>query len=87
MKHKIEVYAKQLGSFRAVIPIAAGWFLENFLSREVAPIFGGFPYYADDEGYLTFRAPNWGGMEQVPWLSIIDDFGDIVQGIFLDPER
>lgn len=87
MKYKIKVYAKQLGSFRAVIPIAAGWFLENFLSREVATIFGGFPYFPDDEGYLTFSAPNWGGTEQAPWLSITDDFGDIVQGIFLDPER
>ncbi|KAB8236939.1 hypothetical protein BDV23DRAFT_168803 [Aspergillus alliaceus] len=87
MKYKIEQYARKLGLFETLVPIGAGWFLENFLGKEVAPIFGGFPHYVDDEGYLTFRVPYWGGDENVPWLSISDDFGDIVQGIFLDPSR
>ena len=87
VKYKIERYAQSLGAFKSVNPIGAGWFLENFLSKEVAPIFGGFPHFVDDEGYLTFHVPYWGGEENVPWLSISDDFGDIVQGIFLDPMK
>jgi hypothetical protein len=87
VKYKIEQYARQLEAFQSFVPIGAGWFLENFLGQEVAPVFGGFPHFPDSEGYLTFRVPYWGGEENVPWLSISDDFGDIVQGIFLDPSR
>jgi hypothetical protein len=87
VKYKIEQYARQLEAFQYIISIGAGWFLENFLSKEVAPIFGGFPYFSDTEGFLTFRVPYWGGEENVPWLSISDDFGDIVHGVFLDPSR
>ncbi|KAJ5664872.1 uncharacterized protein N7477_007320 [Penicillium maclennaniae] len=70
MKYKIEKYARDLGTFKSVNPVGAGWFLENFLGKEAAPV-----------------VPYWGGEENVPWLSISDDFGDIVQGIFLDPMR
>ncbi|KAF3893335.1 putative NmrA family transcriptional regulator [Trichophyton interdigitale] len=87
MKYKIEQYAKQLGKFSTITPINAAWYLENFLVKEVAPVFGGFPHFPDDEGYLTYRVPNWGGDNKVPFLSITDDYGDIVQGIFLDPVR
>ncbi|KJZ70338.1 hypothetical protein HIM_10267 [Hirsutella minnesotensis 3608] len=87
MKYKIEQYARQPGKFETVTPINAAWYLENFLSKEAAPIFGGFPYFPDEEGYLTFRVPHWGGDNQVPFLSVRDDFGDIVHGIFLNPER
>ncbi|KAK4904157.1 hypothetical protein LTR66_017937 [Elasticomyces elasticus] len=87
MKYKIEQYARKVEAFQTVIPIGAGWFLENFLAKEVAPVFGGFPHIPDNEGYLTFRVPYWGGEENVPWLSISDDFGDIVHGVFLDPIR
>ncbi|CAG8080257.1 unnamed protein product [Penicillium olsonii] len=87
VKYKIEQYARSLDAFETFIPIGAGWFLENFLGKEVAPVFGGFPHIPDTDGYLTFRVPFWGGEENVPWLSISDDFGDIVQGVFLDPIR
>ncbi|KAJ5980898.1 hypothetical protein N7481_008196 [Penicillium waksmanii] len=86
MKCKIEQYIKDLGIFKSVIPLGAAWFLENFLSKEVAPVFGGFPYFPDASGHLVFRCPYWGGKEDVPWVSISDDFGDIVHGAFLDPE-
>lgn len=33
-----------------------------------------------------FRVPKWGGKEDVPFISIADDYGDIVHGIFLEPE-
>lgn len=29
----------------------------------------------------------WGGKEDVPWLSMTDDYGDIIQGLFLEPEK
>jgi hypothetical protein len=87
VKNKIEQYAKQVGKFGTVVPINAAWYLENFLIKEVAPVFGGFPFVPDDEGYLTFRVPHWGGDNQVPFLGVRNDFGDIVHGIFLDPAR
>ncbi|KAF3481937.1 uncharacterized protein GIQ15_04696 [Arthroderma uncinatum] len=74
MKNKIEQYAKQLGKFQTIIPINAAWYLENFLVKEVAPVFGGFPHFPDEEGYLTYRVPNWGGDNKVPFLSITDDY-------------
>ncbi|KAJ5986946.1 hypothetical protein N7451_011311 [Penicillium sp. IBT 35674x] len=86
MKYKTEQYIRSLGVFKSVLPLSPGWFLENFLSKEAAPIFGGFPHFPNDEGRLVFRTPHWGGKEDVPWLSISDDFGDIVQGALLDPE-
>ncbi|CAG8888208.1 unnamed protein product [Penicillium egyptiacum] len=86
MKYKTEQYLRSLGVFKSVLPLGPGWFLENFLSKEVAPVFGGFPYFPDDAGLLVFSTPWWGGKEDVPWLSISDDFGDIVQGALLDPE-
>lgn len=87
VKNKIEKYAQQCGHFETFIPIGAGWFFENFLSKEAAPVFGGFPHFSNAEGIRTFRVPYWGGEERVPFLSISDDFGDIVQGIFLEPTR
>lgn len=87
MKYKTEQYIKSLGIFKSVIPLGPAWFLENFLSKEAAPIFGGFPHFPDESGVLTFSCPYWGGKEDVPWISITDDYGDIVHGAFLDPER
>lgn len=86
MKYKTEQYIKSLGKFKTVIPIGPAWFLENFLSKEVAPVFGGFPWFPDESGRLTFSCPYWGGKEDVPWVSMSDDFGDIVHGALLDPE-
>ncbi|KAG5301946.1 NmrA family protein [Histoplasma ohiense] len=87
MKNKIEKYIRSIGKFSSAAFICAGWYLENFLAKEVAPIFGGFPHFPDPEGFLTFRVPMWGGKEDVPWLSMTDDYGDIIQGLFLEPEK
>lgn len=87
MKYKIEQYARQSDKFRAVIPVNPAWYFENFLVREVAPVFGGFPFFPDKDDFLTFRVPNWGGDNKVPFLSIKEDYGDIIHGIFLDPTR
>lgn len=87
MKFKIEQYARSNGQFETASFIGAAWFLENFLSKDIAAVFGGFPHIPDAEGYLTFVAPKWGGNEDVPFISMSDDFGDIVQGMFLDPAQ
>ncbi|CAG7980600.1 unnamed protein product [Penicillium salamii] len=86
-KYEIEQYARGIDRFETVSFICVAWFLENFAIKEIAPIFGGFPHMQDSDGYLTFVAPKWGGKEDVPFLSISEDLGDIVQGMFLDPER
>ncbi|KAJ5670393.1 uncharacterized protein N7477_005756 [Penicillium maclennaniae] len=84
-KYDIEQYIRGVGCFETVSFICVAWFLENFSIKEIAPIFGGFPHLPDAEGYLTFVAPKWGGKEDVPFLSVSDDLGDIVHGMFLDP--
>ncbi|KAL4860933.1 hypothetical protein BDV12DRAFT_208653 [Aspergillus spectabilis] len=86
MKYKIEQYARQISAFETVGFICAAWFFENFLVKELAPVFGGFPFIPDKDGYLTLVAPKWGPKEDVPFIAMSDDFGDIVQGMFLDPK-
>jgi hypothetical protein len=86
-KNAIGEYAKSRGAFKAVVIVGAGWYFENFLSRELAPIFGGFPYIPSEDGTFLLRVPKWGGKEEVPFTSIGDDFGDIVHGVFLEPEK
>jgi hypothetical protein len=57
------------------------------LIEELSPIFGGFPFSADEEGFYTLRTPTWGGTEEIPFIGIADDYGDIVHGAFLNPEK
>lgn len=40
-----------------------------------------------EDGTLVFRAPKWGGKEDVPFVAVGNDYGDIVHGILLEPER
>ncbi|KAL9611184.1 MAG: hypothetical protein Q9167_004169 [Letrouitia subvulpina] len=87
MKNKIETYARSKKEFSTFTAIIAGGNLENLLYKEIAPVFGGFPHFPDPEGYLTYKTPLWGGEEDFPWISIADDFGDLVHGILLDPDR
>ncbi|KAF2629474.1 NAD(P)-binding protein [Macroventuria anomochaeta] len=86
-KHAIGEYAKSTGAFKAIVLASPGDYFENFLSQELAPVFGGFPYIPSADGTLVFRSPKWGGKEDVPFIAIADDFGDIVHGTFLDPEN
>lgn len=87
MKVKVERHAYALGRFKTVTPIVAAWFMENWLEPEYADLFGGFPLLPDSEGYLTYKTPFWGGREKFPWISMTDDFGDLVHGILLNPVR
>lgn len=86
-KHAIGEYAKSKGAFETVTIVSPGWYLENHLVEEVAPIMGGFPFAPDSEGYLTLHVPRWGGNNQIPFISIIEDYGDLVHGVFLAPEK
>ncbi|OJJ67586.1 hypothetical protein ASPBRDRAFT_47640 [Aspergillus brasiliensis CBS 101740] len=85
-KGEVEAIGRGL-PFQTFTPIILAWFLENFLSGPYSEIFGGFPIKQDEEGYLTYRIPLWGGREDAPWISVTDDLGDIVHGIFLNPLR
>ncbi|CAO2651410.1 Nn.00g039800.m01.CDS01 [Neocucurbitaria sp. VM-36] len=86
-KNAIGEYAKSTGAFKAVVLASPGWYFENFFIKDLAPIFGGFPYIPSEDGTLVLHVPKWGGKEDVPFISIGDDFGDIVHGIFLAPEK
>lgn len=86
-KHAIGEYAKSVGAFKSVVIVSAGWYFENFAIPDMAPIFGGFPFIPSEDGTLVFRAPKWGGKEDVPFIAMADDYGDIVHGIFLTPEK
>ncbi|KAF5580813.1 hypothetical protein FPANT_9210 [Fusarium pseudoanthophilum] len=86
MKHAVGEYAKSKG-FETVNVVSPGWYMENHLVEDFAPALGGFPFTTDDEGYLTLRVPCWGGNEEIPFISIGDDYGDLVHGIFLDPKK
>ena len=61
--------------------------MENHLVQELAPVLGGFPFTPDSEGYLTLHLPRMGGNEEVPFIAIGDDYGDLVHGVFLNPEK
>lgn len=60
-----------------------------FLRQDYARALGGFPYFQDEDGFRTLRLPRWGTHTDmpIPWISLEDDFGDIVHGIFLEPEN
>lgn len=87
VKARVCEWAQMNLKFRSFTPIMPGWFLENFRDPEMTELTQGFPTRTDDEGYLVCRVPFWGGREDVPWISMTDDFGDLVHGVFLDPMR
>ncbi|KAF5662224.1 family 1 [Fusarium heterosporum] len=87
MKSAIVEYAKNKGAFETVNIVSPGWYLENHLVEEFAPVLGGFPFSADEEGYRTLHVPHWGGSNEIPFIDIGDDYGDLVHGIFLNPEK
>lgn len=86
-KHEVFQYACHHGSFKSVIGAIPGWYMENFLSPEYAACFGGFPTQPDANGILSFASPELGGKGLVPWLAIGDDFGDMIHGLFRNPQQ
>lgn len=87
MKAAIAEYAQKRNYFDAVCFIHAGWYFELFLSDLMAKLHQGFPYYPDEEGFLSLHLPKWGNDRGAPFIAIADDFGDLVHGILLEPER
>ncbi|PYH87687.1 NmrA-like family protein [Aspergillus ellipticus CBS 707.79] len=87
LKAKVERRAYTMPGFQTVTPIVAAWFMENWLETDYADLFGGFPSIPDADGYLTYKTPFWGGKEDFPWISMADDFGDLVHGILVNPLR
>ncbi|RHZ66405.1 hypothetical protein CDV55_103991 [Aspergillus turcosus] len=82
-----EKWGRECPQFVTFTPVMASWYLEDFLMPNFCEGFGGFPWTEDEQGYLTFKSPLIGGNERVPWISVEDDFGDLVHGIFLNPLR
>ncbi|RPA74898.1 NAD(P)-binding protein [Ascobolus immersus RN42] len=86
-KNKIEKYIRQQ-PFKTSSFIYAGWYMENnlptwpFLDSHR----GGFPRQKDEEGYVTLKYGKWGDANGAPYIAIVDDWGWIVHGMFLDPE-
>lgn len=76
------------GKISTATAVNAGWFLENGFDPKYIESFGGFAMAEDEEGYITWKTPPMGNEpDSVPWLSVADDYGDIVHGVFLEPER
>ncbi|KAJ4189382.1 hypothetical protein NW755_006201 [Fusarium falciforme] len=85
-KNNISDYAKQAG-FRATVNVNVGWMMENFWNPAYEKAFGGFARLEDSEGYLTIHLfPMGNTPESTPFTSVRDDYGDIVHGVFVDPE-
>ncbi|KAF2112779.1 hypothetical protein BDV96DRAFT_614183 [Lophiotrema nucula] len=87
-KAAISEYARGKKEFKSTIIVVSGWYFETFYMSDVAVLYGGFPYHPSSDGALVLKLPRWGGKdEKVPWISMTEDFGDIVHGALLDPER
>ncbi|KAJ5751594.1 hypothetical protein N7520_008511 [Penicillium odoratum] len=82
-----ESWGRACPAFQTFTPIMASWYFQNFFIPSFVADFGGFPWAEDAEGYLTLRIPPLGGNEEVPWICVDEDFGDLVHGIFLNPTR
>ncbi|PKS05823.1 hypothetical protein jhhlp_007652 [Lomentospora prolificans] len=86
-KNIIGRYAASKTAFESTTIVSPGNYMENFLMQELAGVFGGFPYVPDEEGFLTYSTPHWGGDDDVPYIAIRADYGDLVHGVLLDPAK
>ncbi|KAI5795242.1 NmrA family protein [Geopyxis carbonaria] len=84
-KAEIQRHAEALG-FEAAAFVRPGWYMENFHFHELA---GGFPFRALGEGgEYVLAYPAWGPAgARVPLIDVARDFGDVVHGVFKDPEK
>lgn len=86
-KHYAEEYArtyKQFTTFTAVIPASL---MECWTNDDFCRAWGGFPWHKKADGKVVLSMPPYGGDGRMPWISLQDDLGDIVHGIFLEPGR
>lgn len=80
------MFARTFQEFDAVVGAFPGWDFDIYLVPTI-PEFGGFPNVVDSKGYLTFTSPRIPGEGKIPTLSIDNDLGEMVHGIFLDPGK
>lgn len=71
-------------TFTAVLPAS---FMECWTAEPFCETWGGFPLVPKENGELVLAVPPYGGDGRMPWVSVQDDFGDIIHGILLDPVR
>lgn len=68
----------------SIVSVDTGWFFEGLLMPEYVAAMGGFPF-SSDEGYLTLKVPEWS--KNNAFIAVAEDYGDIVHGVFLNPEK
>ena len=81
-------YAEQRNYFTTFTPLLPGSFMECWMDKTFCETWGGFPWFlqdGNDKYGVVLAVPPYGGDGRMPWVSLQDDFGDIVLGIFLDP--
>jgi hypothetical protein len=64
--------------------------MECWMDESFCKTWGGFPWFGRDDNDkhgVVLSAPPYGGDGRMPWVSLQDDFGDIVHGIFLNPTQ
>ncbi|PGH21375.1 hypothetical protein AJ80_03292 [Polytolypa hystricis UAMH7299] len=86
-KYAIEQLARSSPNIKTVTAVYAAWYFENFAVPFLSELWGGFPFQADSEEYLTLCLPRPGGEDKVPYIAIEEDFGDLVHGVLLNPEK
>ncbi|KAJ5130688.1 uncharacterized protein N7515_006727 [Penicillium bovifimosum] len=83
-------YAQQRGYFTTFTPLLPASFMECWMDESFCKTWGGFPWFGEDghdKNGVVLSAPPYGGDGRMPWVSLQDDFGDIVHGIFLNPTQ
>lgn len=86
-KTKVSKRAFEAG-FTSAVNVNVGWKMENFWDPVYEKPFGGFARVRDSDGYLTLKLFTFGKRpEPTPFTSVKDDYGDIVHGVFLNPEK
>lgn len=86
-KGAISDYGRRAG-FDSFANVNVGWMMENFWNQSYEQAFGGFARVKDQDGFLTIRLFAMGNdPESTPWTAVRDDYGDIVHGVFLEPEK
>lgn len=74
--------------FESAVSVNVGWRMENFWDPDYEKPFGGFARVIDEEGFRTLRLFRFGPKpEPTPFTSLRYDYGDIVHGVFLNPEK
>ncbi|KKK12926.1 hypothetical protein AOCH_000471 [Aspergillus ochraceoroseus] len=82
-----EEYARSEKSFTTFTAVLPASFMECWTQECFCQIWGGFPWYRNGQKEVVLAVPPYGGDGRMPWISVQDDLGDIVHGIFLNPQR